>query len=432
MNKLLLTTLLATAALSGCLNDDGDTAGGDALAAPAHGVPSFEDVLPASVTGIELLGQLTGDDGATANGAGIWPYGDYVFGAGLGGGFWIADISDPSAPQMLFQTPEDTETAFSRDADIIDHGDGRLTLVLATQSDGMHLWDVTDPAQPIFASRLLADVANHNVAVVPGTHYVFNSQSGGSGTTNDLVDASDPYEPVIVGTYGDYGCHDISYFGTKGGDKFRAYCAGIEVTEIWDLDRFDPAASGFGISVLGSVDFGESPLESPVVGNPLLATYPLRTLHHLAIVNNDASVLIIGDEHNGGGAPGMCLVYDPVTGLSTPLGALWFYDITDEANPTLLSWISPPTEVDPVGAAGAADPTQALPNCTAHFGTIVPGEDKLVMAWYTAGILVIDFSDPSAPVILDQVKAGGNVWDARIHHGYVFSGDIVRGLDAYK
>ncbi len=448
MKHLFLFLTLTAAALSGCLSSDSDAddlAVGEAVSA----LPSFLNVQPASVTGLDPLGQLLNADGESVNGAGIWPYGDYVFGAGLGGGFWIADISNPANATMLFQSPEDSETAFARDADVVAHPDGRLTLVLATQSDGMHIWDVTRPTEPVFRARIEVD-PNHNVATIPGTTYVFNSQSGGWGRSNDLVDLTDPENPVVLGTYGAYGCHDITFFGAPGSDKFRAYCAGIQRTEIWNMDGFNVSTENFGIeltTVIGcpvlepgasgdvAAELMSCATDSPVVGSPVFGSSPARTLHHLAMVNNDASVLIIGDEFNGGGSPGACFghVQGTPPSTSTPLGALWFYDISDEMNPVLLSWLTPPTVMPTPMAAAGGNPLAAVPNCTAHFGTVVPGEEKLVMAWYSAGILLVDFSNPADPVILERVSLeGGNMWDARIHHGYVFSGDILRGMDVYQ
>ncbi len=441
-SHLSLLTVLFAASLAGCLGDgDKDTDGGGGTpVSPISPLPSFNNTQPANVQTLDVLARLTDDAGESfPSGAGIWTYGDYVFGSGLGAGFFIADISDPTAPALLWKANVDeddpnnnTITSFARDADVVAHPDGRLTLVLATQSNGLHVWDVTNPSMPEHLA--IVDVApNHNLATVPNTTFVFNSQSGGAGGTNDLIDLSEPRLPVVVGTYGTHGCHDISFFGSFGDAKFRAYCAGIDRTEIWDLDGFDGKLGGdFGIRLAGVV---EDLQDSPVVGNPVFGSYPLRTLHHLAIVNDDASVLIIGDEQNGGGSPGGCFFHDANTGASSPTGALWFYDISDETAPVLQGWFSPPLVMPTVPPRTGGDPTTTglrdVPNCTAHFGMVVPGEQKLVMAWYSAGVVLVDFSDPTRPVLLDQYLPGDgiNTWDARIHGGLVFTGDIVRGME---
>ncbi len=448
MKHTLLLTLFVSAALAGCLDSDGVGAG--SVAGMQDMEPSYDNVQPSTTTGMVHVTQLLDDAGEPVpTAAGIWVFGDFAFASARSERFFIVDVSDPENPELIFQAPEDSITAYARDADIIVHPNGHRTLVLATQNDGMHFWDVTDPYHPEFLSSILVH-PNHNVAVIPGTEWVFNSQSGGTGGFNEIIDASNPRQPLELKAYGTHGCHDITFFGSYGDEKFRAYCAGIDRTEIWDLSNLDPSIQRAGITVLGVVDFYENPADSPVVGNPAFQSYPVRTLHHLAMVNEDASILIIGDEQNGGGTPGGCIAYDENTGTASPTGALWFYDISDETDPVLLSWLSPPTvtpavppatpdpeRIDPEDPGSVTDPlrptTAGVPNCTAHFGSLVPGEEKMVMAWYSAGVLLIDFSDPANPIIMEQFQPEGtNPWDARIHNGYVFTGDIGRGMDILK
>lgn len=438
MRAVLPVLALVALVFAGCLGPD-ETNVPQTTDVDPRLVPTFPNIQPDVVTALEPLTQLAEGLEGPISAAGIWVQGDYLYGSALGGGFYIADISDPANPVVLFDGNETTGTAFARDADVVNHPDGRITLVLATQTHGFTILDVTDPAAPELLIVLTDIKPNHNVAAIPGTTYVFNSPSGGEGQSNQIVDLTDPANPVVHKGFGTHGCHDITFFGKLGDDKFRAYCAGIQRTEIWDLGGLDLNATDYGIKLIGTVEV--TGLNSPVVGNPVFAARPVRTLHHLAMPNEDGTILIIGDEHNGGGSPGTCWYNDGAK--STPFGALWFYDISDEAKPELLSWISPPT-VDPEPPAGApAEPTNpnawtgtvfgTSPNCTAHFGTLIPGEEKLAMAWYSAGVLLIDFSDPEAPKILNQFQPTGvNTWDARVHNGYVFTGDMGRGLDVLK
>ncbi|MEA3190334.1 MAG: hypothetical protein QOD77_916 [Thermoplasmata archaeon] len=450
MRALLPVLLLATALLAGCTNPD------EPLPPQPAGFsmePSFASVQPPRAVGLEPVARLTWDNGtAYPIGSGNVVAGDYVFGSAQNEGFFIADISDPTHPKLVYDSPDDSETPYSRKADVIAHPDGRRTLVLATQTNGMHFWDVTDVHNPRFAS-IVEFEANHNIAVVPGTEYVFNNPSKGVGGSNALIDASDPYNPRILGDFGTHGCHGTTFSGVFGQGTLRAYCAAIQRTEIWDLTELDVTKRDFNIKLLGFV----SDLDSPIVGSPIanppippnptgIGTTPARNLHHFAAASNDGDILLIGDEHRGGGNPGACFAQEETTGLSTPLGALWFYDISNPADPVMLSWISPPT-VAPQAPAVPTEPHQdpsvagqaagsaytAVPNCTAHFGTVLPGEDKIVIAWYSAGVLLIDFSDPKAPVMLDQYQAEGiNTWNARAWNGYVFTGDLGRGMEVLK
>lgn len=456
MRALLSVLLLSSLALAGCGNegDDGGGGGGYSQADPWPIEPTVAYEQPASVTRLEPVARLTDAAGADwPSGGGNYVLGDFVFGSALDHGFFIADVSDPSHPVLAYNTTgEDSETPFARKAEAIAHPDGRRTLVLATQSNGMHFWDVTDPEEPVWAAVLEFE-RNHYIAVMPGTEYVWNNPSAGAGGSNALVDARDPYNPVILGDYGSHGCHGTTFQGGPGQPMWRGYCAGIQRTEVWDMAGFDPEAGDFGIELLTYVDITDEPVSGtpvtnpPIPGNPTgVTSTPVRSLHHFATASHDGSILIIGDEHRGGGNPGACFVNDPVTGRSTPLGALWFFDISDPADPQLLSWISPPL-VQPVApdlpTSPNPDPSvvnqvvsgaySAVPNCTAHFGQVVPGEDKIVIAWYTAGVLLIDFSDPVSPVILDQYQPEGvNAWSARISNGHVFTGDTSRGMEVLR
>jgi hypothetical protein len=458
MRSFVFAALFLAGILAGCTGSEepAPEAGHFDATHPWSTIASFNSTLPAQVSGLEFVARLTQANSTDPwfTGGGNYVLGDYVFGSALEHGFFIADVSDPTHPVLLYNASEpDGETPFARKAEVIAHPDGRRTLVLATQANGMHFWDVTDPKAPVWASSLEFE-RNHYIAVVPGTELVFNNPSAGSGGSNALIDAHDPYNPRILGDYGAYGCHGTTFQGRFGADFFRGYCAGIQRTEVWDMTGLNATAHDFGIKLHTYVDFADNPITGTVVTNPQIPNNPtgvtqtpVRSLHHFATASDDGSILIIGDEHRGGGNPGACYAYDSTTGTSTPLGALWFFDITNPADPQMLSWITPPT-VNPVvpSASPPSDPTNpasvnptlngaytAVPNCTAHFGQVIPGKDAIVIGWYSAGVLLIDFSDPSNPVILDQYQPEGvDTWSARVSNGYVFTGDIKRGMEVLK
>ncbi|MES2155225.1 MAG: hypothetical protein V4510_08835 [bacterium] len=442
MRAILAVILFAFAALAGCTSSSvpettsspvvcSSARVGDGTAALSSWdtAPTAANPQPKSVTRLEFVARLNDSAGVPwPTGSGNQVAGDYVFGSALNHVFFIADVHDPMHPVLVFNsTGREGKTEYARKADLMPHPDGTRTLILATGRNhfGMQFWNVTDPRQPVWLSNVeLEGVNNHNLAVVPGTEYVFNAPSSGMGNGNELIDARDPCHPVVVGKFGIYGCHGITFHGTLGQPKFRAYCAGVQATEIWSLDGFDPAKPNFGITVLATVD---------KTANPLIGT---RGLHHYAGSNAAGTVLIIGDEYSGGGQPGACFAYEPTTGLATPLGALWFYDVANEASPVLKGWISPPTmrpQDEPVPQVPTEPDETPGAGCTAHFGTLVPGEEKFVIAWYNAGVLLIDFTEPSHPAILSQYRAPGiNTWNARVWNGYVFTGDIGRGMDVLK
>ncbi len=438
MRTFLVALLLVSGALAGCATSSAPTASeGPYGSAPLVGQPtSLADRRhAASFNGsagpyskLQFVAQLQADGAPFPTGSGNFVLGDFVYGSALGNGFFIADVKDPAHPVLAYRADtKNGETSYGRKAEVVSHPDGRLTLVIANGGKTIQTWNVTDPYHPTFGATV--DVTrNHYVAQVPGTEVAVSSPSSGAGGTNAFVNVHDPTAPVIVGTFGGYGCHGVTFHGRLGDAKFRGYCAGVDATEIWDMTGFDAGKPNLGITVLATV----AQTDNPLIG--------AGGLHHLATTNDDASILIIGDEFAGGGQPGACFASVDAMGrtVSTPLGALWFYDVSNERSPVLKGWITPPTmtplsppvapPVDPTGAFGTDGA-----GCTAHFGQVIPGTQQIVIAWYNAGVLLIDFSDPANPVILDQYQGDGrDTWSARVENGYVFTGDIGRGMDVLK
>ncbi len=394
--RIILTVialLIAPVALAGCVQEaplDAQSGGTPDLPSEASATASsWARELPAVIKGLSHV--TTVEDVEAA--AGLWTHGDHAYVGGQGGGLYVVNLTTPTAPTVVGHL----SGFYARDADLL-HYPNRTVAVLAGSGGGMHLVDVTTPSNPEMLATV--DVSPvHNVAVVPGTHIVYNSRSLSTQQVVDVVDASDPANPEVLREI-DFTttCHDVAFADTDEGP--RAYCAAVEQTQIWDIT--DPV---------------HPTLVSRIVN-------PAINIHHVVVPAHDGELLIIGDEYAGSTTASTgCLANagDPAgTGdVSDPVGAAWFYDTSDETNPTPLSWISPPA------------PTDNLPMtpCTAHFGTLVEDRDKLVMGWRYTGTHLIDFQDPTAPRILDTFQGASNVWDARVHNGYVFTGDEQTGMD---
>jgi hypothetical protein len=450
MRSQLVLAALAVVTLSGCLS--GDEAGtDDAIVVPpnlldpvthavtqfeshpAYGFPTSVDYtgfkgtevpsswvppaaveIPDTITGIKSVARAEG----VASGAGIAVFGHYAIVSGNGPGS-IVDVADPLNPVKV----ADLEISV-RDADIIAYPDGRLVAVMA--SDGfVHVFDITDPTKPVPLPDL--ESQSHNAGVVPGTPIVYNANSAGGGINagsyitghgngkTEIYDLSDPDAPVKVGDFANgYGCHDITFYINAAEEKYRAYCAGIEVTQIWDITNpLEPV-------VLTTI-----PVHHGVPGTPS-ASVPLVLFSHLAMVNHDASILIVGDETGGGLVPPGCLAHAQAgpASASDPLGNLWFYDISDETSPVLKGSLSP---TYPVENPTARSPLP--PSCTAHFGRIIGERDLAAVAFYNAGVVIVDFSDPMFPKIVAQWNEGTDTWDVWFWQGRLYTGDLARGLD---
>ncbi len=347
---------------------------------------------------------------ADTRGAGIAVFGPLAFAGGTSGPMSIINIMDPTNP-VVVSVAEDTP---ARDVDTILYPDGRLVTVSTNGGNPIVFTDVTDVYNPVVVSEVQTPHTNHNIAVVPGTPIVYNSVSGGSHT--DIVDATDPDNAVFVKDWENgYGCHDMTFYMNQDENKFRAYCAGLDKIQIWDVaDPLNPVViNEWGWPAAGVHDTGSA---------------SLVTFAHLAMPNHDASILILGDETGGGAAPGCDFsVHAQGTTVTGPLGNLWFYDISDEMTPVLKGSVSPSAH-------------EQRGSCTAHFGRVVEDTNHVVMGFYSAGVTLVDFTDPQNPYVKDRYEqpmlgplsegqGAGTIWDVWYYQGYLFTGDTSNGVD---
>ncbi len=397
-----------------------------------EGAPAFWEPIEANEFSVEEIAteHLSEDpEEVVEYGTGIAVWGELVVIPGRSTDkAWIVSIEDPANPTLVSEFD-----AGGRDVDILGFPDGGLFAVFATDRGEVPIWDITDPEDPVEAAVLEPDRGSHNVEIVPGTPLVYNAAGAAGGDTGNLPgggtegtviwNLSDPYEPEQVLDFENgYSCHDIKFSLWPSEDKYRAYCAGYEVSQIWDIE--DPTNPEVIVDV---------PVHHGVPDAPSSAVTPAR-FSHLAMSNMDGTVLIVGDETGGGGAPACDVqVSDGPVTASGPLGNLYFYDISDEENPLFMGQISadaPALNLD----AMMEDPEHATSSCTSHFGQLIPAEDRdlLAVAFYGPGIVVVDFTNPMNPQIVDEWSDGTSTWDVWFYNGYLITGDINRGMDVLQ
>jgi hypothetical protein len=371
---------------AGCLGSEEPIEEAADVASEANASEDWARPLPEDVTGLEPLAHVENVEA----GAGLDLHGDHAYVSGQNSGVHVVDVSTPEDPHVL----GNITGQYTRDVDLVFQ-DNRTIAVLATNGDGMLSADVTDPRTPEIVGEALTDALVHNVGQVPGTDVVYSARSTGDQVV-DIVDISDPANPEVVDTREQLACHDVSF----GPEAETAYCPAHAETQIWDIT---------------------DPLDPQIVSR---IHNPSMQIQHWATVTEDGETLIIGDEFAGStDAAAGCLAGVDTPGLerttSDPVGAIWFYDVSDPTTPVPISWVAPPVP---------ADNTPPAP-CTAHFGEILPGRDKIVVGWRAAGSVLVDFADVRNPEILDDALPVGDNWETRYHNGYLFSGDTDRGLD---
>lgn len=383
--------------------------------------------LPETITG---LSHLTAGKDVVPHGGGFAAFGSLISMPTFWEDTYILDISDPGAPEVLSVIEKST-----RGAVMIPYPDGRLVTVYATSND-LLVYDITDPTQPKDLFTIEPTQGSHKLGVVPGTPIVYNAASSGGGNAaesivpdmakgvTEIYDLTDPENPVHVMDFENgYSCHHVYFHIDAAEGLYYAICAGKAMTQIWDIT--DPLA----------------PVVVSNVTHPLGEPFPslggtTATFSHFSILNKDASILIVGDEP-GGGQLAACDVYLEIGDMSFsgPMGNLWFYDITDLENPTLVGWYSPtnhfPTNPPSTEQGG---PLEGIAGCTAHHGRLIPdpeGRDIIAMPFYGAGTVLVDFTDPANPIQMDQFNDNTNTWEVWYYNGYLFTGDLSRGMDVF-
>jgi hypothetical protein len=298
--------------------------------------------------------------------------------------------------------------------------------------EGIRIVDITDRANPEQINAVYADCGSHTHTLVPDQSnqrvliYVSSYPLGGQGARcnpvthgkisvievplNDPASAEVVSEPSVRPAI---GCHDITVYPDAG----LAAAACITESQIWDIS--DPV----------------NPEILSRIVNPAI------NIHHSSTFNWDADTVAIGDELGGAAVTPGC----PGGDEHLPLGAIWFYDVSDPEAPELRGSFRIPQ----------AQPDSLI--CTAHNFNTVPlrsDDDVLVSGWYNGGTTVVDFTDPSDPQQLgyyipkgptqsrpdENVRA--NSWSSYWYNGFIYANNfdedinslspVSRGLDVFE
>ncbi len=160
-------------------------------------------------------------------------------------------------------------------------------------------------------------------------------------------------------------------------------------------------------------------------------------ISHGAEPNFNRKTLIVTDEYGGGAGVNACggSPDDPSLPLPGPLagskgvGAVHFYALAGNG-------LVPGGAADKQGTFNIFvqpnNPDQILAEagCTSHVFWQALDESRFVIAWYGRGTRIVDFSDPANPRQVGSfVPTSGDTWSAKPHRGFIFTGDIIRGMD---
>jgi len=367
--------------------------------------------------GFEIVGHVD-FPGTTGANADVWTFGDYAYvgvwqGAGCpANGVKVVDISDPSSPTQVavLQNPGQT----SAEDVVVRHvstpffiGDLAAVGIQDCPDDatqGLQLWNVTDPTAPTKLGTWVSAAATggcHEIdlvqradgRVLAGCSLPFARGAGEDEVA--IVDATDPKHPVEAGSWvstenGGVGCffskfaHSVRFF--DGGDTLYV--------SNWDAGTY-------------RLD----------VSNP--ATPQVEAQIRIAPPDED------GDSHSMTlGKSGAMLFVNPedfcASGSGDPWGEVRIFDNRNPSSPKLLGSFTTPN-----AEAGAQDGTYTVHN------TEVKG-NVAFSSWYSDGIVRWSFKNPRNPRLLGQFvpPAQPMVWGVAFVEGtdLVLASDMNSGL----
>jgi len=355
-------------------------------------------------------------------------------------GFRVIDISDPENPEvisdfrcngaqsdmgvyggLLFQSVDAPQS----------HGGCDSTGVGITAStpgmfEGIRIFDVSNPAEPVHLTSVSTDCGSHTHTVVPdpandrvflyissyplggaalGPNCVRQEDGGGHSKISIVeVPLDDPAGATVSPYFLDDGtewatylgqftfraCHDISVFMELN----LAAAACLSEGQLWDISN--PAAPEF----VWRYDNANIKPEN-------------IDLFHSSSFSWDGSIVAFGDESGGGGAA-RCV--DP----NDNQGRIWFVE-TDDGD-----------ELDSYKI-----PRSVSGTCTMHNFNFIPlrGRNVLVSSAYTGGTTVVDVdkliggASEAASEIGFYVPNGANTWSSYWYNGFIYTNDILRGVD---
>lgn len=344
-------------------------------------------------------------------------------------GFRIIDIADPQNPQEISHT-----RCQGNQGDIIVWGN---VLVRSWNSpapegatcdgepvpqhfEGLHVFDISDPADPRLLGRLELPCGSHTLTAVPdpenGRLLVYNNPAGGVCLIFDIVEVplADPGAMRLlrhIPVEADRSCHDT---GVILGNVNLAACASGSATNVYDIgeNRWEGGSLERPRLVYTVEEEGVGPKPA---GEPHSGSW------HSAAFSWDGEVLILGWEP-GGGADPECEATDPAVTKS-----VFFYDA--DTGEKLGQWTLPRAQT-------------AEENCTIHNYNVVPtlnGRYILVSGNYQAGTWVTEFTDPSdartlafsdpRPLVPTQL---GGAWSSYWYNDLIYESDITTGLNVFR
>ena len=367
--------------------------------------------------------------------------------AGRYDGFRVVDISAPGNPNELAQVTclgaqgdvavwEDILVRAVDAPQILPNSDlsraceGTNAPAGTTGFEGLQIFDIGDPANPVFVKAVPTDCGAHTHTLVPdlaNDRVIVYVSVGGSaafagptpyGTTCAAlhprivaveIPLDDPTSASVVNNNipaGTNGCHDVA--AHTGVDLLVGACRPSVV--VWDISNPPNPVRLYETTA------------APVPPGP--------TTWHSASITWDGKVLAMGWEPGGGSQPRCQVTGTPIPGgvQTDEMKTIFFFSAATGA--LIGRWVLPRDQT-------------ATENCTIHNYNVVPLRDRYVLVHgsYQSGTSVVDFSNPAnatevayvdpPPISPTQLILGG-VWSSYWYNGFIYEHDILEGMRLYN
>ena len=426
------------------------SAGHDPLHAAEHDLSHALHKAPGNPIAYPLadkVARVGGDN--TSTGGHVTVEGGRLYVGAYGLGFRMFDISDPEKPTLLGQYLPGKRADAVPDAAVFDgrhiaalNGTNRLVVSTSNETNPntnkTEFLDVTDPARPTLLWEFNGPTHGeaHNGDIVDARRLWL--PSGGSGTNGlriyDLspllgtpaaapvsllaegaLNGRNPAELWAVSPYRGgrpigapfTHTHDISVYVDHPVQQADGTVVPRDIVLLAEGGSYTNDSGDTGSLFI--IDITDP--RKPVVLNRWLHErgadhHPVRYHHEAQFLDGDSSVILVTDEdlHNGcGDAGGITAIQVSPSLTGTP--------------EELSEWFIPGDTPAPV--------------CSVH---VFSSEGSLVfLGSYNAGLQVVDYTDPRNPVqAAYYIAPGTTAWGALYHDGYVYVGDMSRGLDVYQ
>ncbi len=279
-------------------------------------------------------------------------------------GFDIVDITDPTVPfrvggfkGFLFNTPFDIAV--------------RDNFLLAANYDGLTVYDITDPENPVIDTIFETEYTTRGMAVVDTTAYLVTD------TAFHIISISDPTNLYLIGT-GDCRGRDIEVLGESAVIATIGQVDGVHVYDISDPTA--PLSVGFMAQTVYSL--GQ--------GGGYIFTSDISSFLDIIDISNPAEPISIGTFFTpDGGTYGMRnIVCDgEYAYIAYGYAGLAIADITDPTNPKMITH-------------------GVIPNRTSNVKLVGRKLYVTSTAYDGQGLHIVDINDPENPVVTGTYEYG--------------------------